>query len=621
MKKLKEFVKNQRKELINFIKNNKADVYFYLLTILSIYVSIGFYYYLIGRHFPIKLWNNNSYWYHIYAFANCFLLTIPYFFFKKRKALFFLILIIFDITLLSNVLYYRTYYNIMPLIRLDAVSNLDGLGDSIVSSLRLWDITLFLPTLLMLVLYYFRFKKKLTLFPLKIKLKALLVLFIVFNIFIILDLSFFFINKEKHDSCWKFKIFNFDQVQFTAQYGPITCWVWQFYNQYAATNELTDTEKTQINQWTSENVIVADTTSIAYEKKNLIYIQVESLEAWPINCKINNVELTPNLNKLLATYNHIFSNRVIPQTKNGRTSDATFIINTGMLPVNNGVVNFLFSDNNYYTIAKALKEKGNYNTTALIGQAASYWNQGKMNKQLGFDKYITITDFKEQDISGFGLSDVSFFKQSIDFIKKIPQPFYLQLTTLSSHMPFKLAPKRLDPDFNSKINAVNQIPEYLNDYINAVHYTDKAIGQFFESIKDLDFFKNTIFIIVGDHEGLSMEDRTLFNSKPFLKDIVTKDFFIPMIILNSPINYNCKDTIGQIDIYPTLIDLLGVKNYKWNGMGESALRKDRIHFAVKAKLGILGDTTNVGNKKITHCIDAWSISDLMIRKNYFKVVK
>lgn len=80
------------------------------------------------------------------------------------------------------------------------------------------------------------------------------------------------------------------------------------------------------NHYTDNNYSVS-------ERKNLILIIVESLNSWVINFKIDNIEVTPFLNQLCCQSNSIVALKMQPQVKDGRSSDAHFIYNTGILPL------------------------------------------------------------------------------------------------------------------------------------------------------------------------------------------------------------------------------------------------------------------------------------------------
>lgn len=89
-------------------------------------------------------------------------------------------------------------------------------------------------------------------------------------------------------------------------------------------------------------------------------IIVESLNSWLINFKLDSIEVTPHLNQLCQENNSILALHIQPQVKSGRSSDAHFMYNTGLLPINNGAVAVRFGEAEYPSLAKALKGINHY---------------------------------------------------------------------------------------------------------------------------------------------------------------------------------------------------------------------------------------------------------------------
>jgi phosphoglycerol transferase MdoB-like AlkP superfamily enzyme len=83
---------------------------------------------------------------------------------------------------------------------------------------------------------------------------------------------------------------------------------------------------------------------------------------------IEDQEITPNLNKILSSEKTIYASHVVPQTYYGRSSDAQLMINTGLLPADDGAAFVKYYTNTYYTVAKALKEKANYNCYTFLAK-------------------------------------------------------------------------------------------------------------------------------------------------------------------------------------------------------------------------------------------------------------
>ena len=103
---------------------------------------------------------------------------------------------------------------------------------------------------------------------------------------------------------------------------------------------------------------------------------------------------------------------------------------------------------------------------------------------------------------------------------------------------------------------------------------------------------------------------------PVGKDIVSDKSFVPLIILNAPFNMYYGKVMGQVDVYPTLLDLLGLNDYWWKGLGESIFNPLKPDFDVDPQFNLIGDTAGVPDENIRQAKEAWEISDMIIRYDY-----
>jgi len=92
----------------------------------------------------------------------------------------------------------------------------------------------------------------------------------------------------------------------------------------------------------------------------------------------------------------------------------------------------------------------------------------------------------------------------------------------------------------------------LNEHLTAMRYSDWALGEFFKKIQNTDFYKHTIFVIVGDHG---------FSTSKQVTDIDLLRFSIPLLIIAPGIVEQYGSTVAtvgsQVDIAPTMAGLLG----------------------------------------------------------------
>ena len=268
----------------------------------------------------------------------------------------------------------------------------------------------------------------------------------------------------------------------------------------------------------------------------------------------------------------------------------------------------------YPSLAEALREKDNYYSLTMQGYHKQLWNQKMMNKAYNFDRLISIENLQADEIIGAGLSDASLYRQTVDIIKEqIPQPFYLQLISLSSHDGIDFANRPSDLYFPK------ELPEDVKNYIKAIEYVDSTIQKFIEDLKSNDLYDNSIIVIIGDHEGITTP--AIQDYFPELAHETEKNTtFIPLFILNSgkSISIDSEAVVGAIDIYPTLLDLMGINQYHWKGLGESLFSDTPPVNATTIWMVPYGKK-DISEDKIDYLKNMLVISDLIITKKYFEI--
>jgi phosphoglycerol transferase MdoB-like AlkP superfamily enzyme len=368
--------------------------------------------------------------------------------------------------------------------------------------------------------------------------------------------------------------------------------------------------------------------------KNLIVVQMEALQQFVINMKINGKEVTPNLNKLIS--DSLYFDNVFYQVSGGNTSDAEFLTNNSLYPAKEGAVYHLYPENTYHSLANILKKEG-YNTYSLHGFEKTFWNRDKMHMTLGFDKFFNEEDFALDDFAGWegqALSDSSFFRQSLDKIDT-SKPFYSFYITLSSHHPFTYF-----ENFDFDVGEFQGT--YIGNYLKAANYLDKCIGEFVDELKKRGLYDNSLLVFYGDHaavkkieaDGLMKLLDMEYSEHEWMK--LQK---VPLII-HYP-NQSKPEVIstigGQIDILPTVANLMGFdaryalgkdllnnnadKGYAILRDG-SVITKDFIYFNDLREVYSYTDgkplDLNLYKDKITSYINELNVSDIIITKDAFK---
>ena len=198
------------------------------------------------------------------------------------------------------------------------------------------------------------------------------------------------------------------------------------------------------------------------------------------------------------------------------------------------------------SIASILKEKS-YETAFVYGGDLQFDNMKGFLNGKGFDRVLGEKNFSyNQFLNKWGIEDKYVLKKTVELMDSFydkNKNFMIMLLTLTNHPPF-IVP---DGDYEK----VNINKKFDNSY-NTFKYTDYCLGQFFRKIKDKLYFKDTIFVICGDH-GQTLHYDLDFD---YRKSYVPCLFYAPSIIEPS---INDKLT-SQIDIAPTILNILNVSS-------------------------------------------------------------
>ncbi|WP_341357899.1 LTA synthase family protein [Rossellomorea sp. y25] len=293
------------------------------------------------------------------------------------------------------------------------------------------------------------------------------------------------------------------------------------------------------------------------EGKNVVLISMESTQNFVINQKVNGEEITPFLNSLIK--DSFYFNQIYDQTAQGKTSDSEFMIDTGLYPLASGSAFVRKPDNRYKSMPHILKQKEDYYAAVFHGNDRSFWNRDVMYESLGYDRYFSKRDFNvsEDNSVNYGIKDIPFFQQSISYLEKLPQPFYTRLIMLTNHFPFLLEEEdKLIPEASTGEDVVNR-------YVTTVRYEDEAIKTLFNKLKANGMYENTVFVLYGDHYGISEKYENgvfelLGQEDTPVNHVKLQQ--VPLIIHVPGEKGKTIETIGgEIDIRPTILHLLGIK--------------------------------------------------------------
>ena len=506
--------------------------------------------------------------------------------------------------LVGDLWYYRGFDDFLSLHMLAELQNLNNLSSSIFSMIRrvdmifVADIPVVIAAALLLRKRYRTMRRQMILF--------VILFFVPFFGLLRLHHRYDFNGNTYHGPYLFYTQFKpYDTMQ---SITPIGYHMFDTFNfiEDNAPFAITDDDRQRMEQWLDKKEkLPPNRYAGIFKGKNLIIIQVESLEEFVIGAECDGLEITPNLNRMRA--HSLYFPDFFEQTNNGNSADADLLINASVMPVRRGAAFFRFPANRYRSIASIMKNEG-YMTRSIHADDGICWNSSRALPALGFDHVMSMHDFPGGKVYWMGLSDESLFDQVTDLLAKEKTPAFYFTVTVTSHMPFRL------PDDMHRFD----LPGYrgntlMKRYLQAVHYTDRAIGGFVEKLREKGLLDNTVLVIYGDHRGVHKYYEDEVRGDVARYNWRENGARIPLFIYQSSLKgERIAVKGGQLDVLPTICYCMGIDPavYERTSLGRNLLNTGR-NFAV------LNDGRIEGNPKDGNAKELFEISELVIRADYF----
>ena len=502
--------------------------------------------------YQVVIFDNNSFFHILFIeypwWALCLASIILYF--KKRTWLaiwlFNLCLSVLFIVVIFYTRYFSTvpsYYDVKQIYQSNSVGGTVALLGSSYDFLFFADVFFILP----LIWYFTKSSKRFTFAIVRKSVIALggvaLATTIIAFFFPLVDVSYF---AKKH---------GYIQSQFV-----------QFYERglgtvFAQNESLSDEELARLKGNSFVPASEHDTFGLA-KNRHVFVIQVESLQGFVVNEKINGQEITPNLNALLQ--DSAYLNHVYQQIGAGNTSDAEWLMHTSLYPEGMDPTINVIDGSEIPSLVRTLQKYG-YGTATYHADDITYWSRDKLYPALGFDYIYTSEEIPKEKEIGFGPGDEVLF----NFVEaQLPKQLekhdfmYSNIITLTSHTPFEMPSELEYLDLPNEYEGT-----YVGNYLQSIRYTDEQIGKFIDSLKELGIYEDSLILIYGDHSGLHGAPVTE-KDEEILKVILGHDYnlhdrFVVPVLFTAPGIFNGETYShlgGQIDLMPTLLNLLGIEH-------------------------------------------------------------
>lgn len=476
---------------------------------------------IFGFHpYQIRIWGANL----------CFaiLLALPILWTKHMRWTYAVLLLVY-VWLEGNLIYFRSYGDLLNRWCLGNVSAMDGVWDSLLVFIQATDTALVVVTILWIVITECFFIPRYTLSPAHPRPYKSVVIPLITAL---LGITPSVITEKGRTPFHPYYAdLSMGRVWYAGSFGPIAHLINESIilvrdrNEHAA--PVTDEE---IRPFLQEQ-------QPPKTQGNMVIIFVESLEASVINMIVDGEEITPSLNQLIQNpHSQYFTLK--PQVRQGKSSDAELIYFTGLLPVCHGATAMRYATNTYPSWIADYPAQTKY---AAVPTDITAWNQLAFLPHLGFD-----TCYGEE------ISDRMMVQHMVQKIHSSPRPFVLFHTTMASHAPF------VHYADSSHLALKTIADNNLRNYLKSVNYTDACLADEIAYIlTDTCLFQNTRILIVGDHPILDLTAA------------------VPMILYD-PVASCTPTTFSptfQADVYSFMEQLLQLGNH-WLGFGMAKPKND-----------------------------------------------
>jgi phosphoglycerol transferase MdoB-like AlkP superfamily enzyme len=360
------------------------------------------------------------------------------------------------------------------------------------------------------------------------------------------------------------------------------------------------------NNFSYERVIHASSNSLT-SRPNIVLVLCESFSMYKSSLSGNELNTTPFFQSIADS--SIFFNRCF--TPHFSTARGLFATLTGIPDVQ---LSKFSSRNpqalNQHTIINNFK---GYQKFYFLGGSPSFNNFEGLVKNINGVNLVTEGKFKSKPVNVWGISDMDLFREANNVFSQQKDPFFAIIQTADNHRPFTIP--QADTEFEKKTPLPAELEKWgfetVEEY-NAFRYFDFSVKHFIEAAKSESYFKNTIFVFVGDH-GVSGNAKAIYPAV-WTDERLTEEH-VPLIIYAPRLLKPQKrsEVVSQIDVLPTIAGIAG-ETYLNTTLGRDVLQnKSNQHYAFtiahdEGRIGIISDdfyfTKNLNfQKEELHCLN------------------
>lgn len=458
-----------------------------------------------------------------------------------------------SILLYANVVYYRFFSDFITLPTVFQTQNFGDLGGSILTLLKPFDILFFVDVF---VVFYLRFSRKIQKQTSRIGYKKPVAIIAVALAVSIINLGLAEASRPQ------LLTRGFDRNYIVKYLGMYNYSIYDSVETMKASSQraLADSsDTTEVVNYTQSNYAEPNPNYFGAAKgMNVIYLHLESFQNFIIDYKLNGEEVTPFLNSLSRDKNTMYFDNFFHQTGQGKTSDAEFMLENSLFGLPQGSAFITKAQNTYQAAPSILKDYG-YTSAVFHGNKGSFWNRNEVYKSFGYDHFYDASYYdtsSPEDMAEYGLLDKPFYEQSKSYLSSLPQPFYTKFITVGNHFPYTM-----NQDLVT-IDKAQTGDSSVDNYFQTARYTDEAIEQAFNQLKEQGLYDNSMIVLYGDHYGIS------HNHNKAMAEVMGEEITpqeganlqrVPLFIHVPRMKGEANHTYGgQTDLLPTLLHLLGI---------------------------------------------------------------
>lgn len=302
--------------------------------------------------------------------------------------------------------------------------------------------------------------------------------------------------------------------------------------------------------------------------RNLVMIQVESLQSFAVGMEIGGEPVMPTLSEWRR--DAIYVPALTDQTAAGRSSDAELATQASLLPPDRGAAAFRYPANRSTAIASILAGRG-YSTLSAVPFDGGFWNRRVTHRGWGYRRSLFAGDFAPGREVGWGLNDRDFLLQVADRLAAEPEPFCAWLLTLSLHHPFEGFPSALE-----ELDVGPHAGTPFGAYLHTMRLFDRALERFVERLDGLGLGERTVIALWGDHDA-GFEWTASFAGRLGRPHDAAGWYLsqtVPLFIRVPGAAHLAGEhalPAGHVDVAPTLLALLGVDPAPYAMLGRNLL--------------------------------------------------